>query len=408
MRIQSDISNHKSQNDTRGSFEKQLAAARAEVADAKSDIQSARVNFRELRASGASSEQRAEARAGIREARSEAREVRADLREIREAFGDFRQSGNQSAILDPANGGSGGGTGDGGPRLPVVVGDTPSSSPILDPANGGSGGGTGDGGPRLPVVVGDTPSPSVPTTDGQILGGTTVAGATIDPVAGDFSRDGGAAPIADVSVHDLGGNADGTRNIKINFTNSGPEGSTFLTPPWVAVQDGTFDIYDRGGPAADFLEALAEDGTVEPIGAAFAESGAVGEAGVITGPDGAAAGPLDPGETGSITLTVDPQKSQFLSFASMVIPSNDAFISSPGDPRGIRIFDVHGNFVAEDVKITGADVLDAGTEVNTEQDAAFLNQSAPDTGEDENGVVALHPGLIGSEALPATDDSPNY
>ncbi len=376
MRIQSDISNHKSQNDTRGSFEKQLAAARAEVADAKSDIQSARVNFRELRASGASSEQRAEARAGIREARSEAREARADLREIREAFRDFRQSGNQSAILDPAN--------------------------------GGSGGGTGDGGPRLPVVVGDAPNASVPTTDGQILGGTTVAGATIDPVAGDFSRDGGSAPIADVSVHDLGGNADGTRNIKINFTNSGPEGGTFLTPPWVAVQDGTFDIYDRGGPAADFLEAIAEDGTVEPIGAAFAESGAVGEAGVITGPDGAAAGPLDPGETGSITLTVDPQKSQFLSFASMVIPSNDAFISSPGDPRGIRVFDEHGNFVAEDVKITGADVLDAGTEVNTEQDAAFLNQSGPNTGEDENGVVALHPGFIGSEALPATDDTPNY
>ncbi len=369
MRIGNDISSQ-GQSETRSSFEKQLTAARAEVAEAKADVQEARSNFRDLRASGASSAERADARAEIREARSEAREARADLREL-------RQSQNQAAILDPNNGGSGGGTGDGGPRLPVVVGAAPAA-----PA---------------------APAASVPTTNGQILGGTTEAGATIDPVAGDFSRDGGSAPIADVSVRDLGGNPDGTRNIEISFTNSGPEGGTFLTPPWVAVQDGTFDIYDRGGEAADFLEAIAEDGTVEPIGTAFAESGAVGEAGVITGPDGAAAGPLDPGETGTITLTVDPQKSQFLSFASMVIPSNDAFISSPGDPRGIRIFDDHGKFVGEDVKITGADVLDAGTEVNTEQDAAFLNQSAPDTGVDEGGVVTLHPGFIGSEALPATD-----
>lgn len=252
----------------------------------------------------------------------------------------------------------------------------------------------------------DTPAADapadLPTTNGQILGGTTVAGAVIDPINGDFTRNGGDVPIASVGVEDLGPNPDGTHDIRVSITNSGPEGGTFLTPPWVAIQDGQFDIYDRGGPAAEFLERLAEDGTTEAIGAAFVESGAVGAAGVITGPDGAA-GPLDPGETGSIVLTIDPAKSQFLNFASMVIPSNDAFISSPGDPTALRIFDDQGNFTGGEFEVTGADVLDAGTEVNTEQDAAFLNQTGPDTGQDEGGVVTVHPGFIGSVGLPATD-----
>ena len=256
---------------------------------------------------------------------------------------------------------------------------------------------------RGPAPMMMAPAPAnVPTTNGQILGGTTVAGATIDPINGDFSRNGGDVPIASVGVEDLGANADGTRDIRVTITNDGPEGGTFLTPPWVAVQDGQFDIYDRGGEAAEFLERLAEDGTTDNIAAAFEASGAVGDSGVITGPGGQAAGPLDPGESGSIVLTVDPSKSQFLNYASMVIPSNDAFISSPGDPTALRIFDEHGNFTGGDFTVTGADVLDAGTEVNTEQDAAFLNQMAPNTGVDEGGVVTVHPGFIGSEALPAT------
>ncbi len=354
MQIQSNQGAALSETKSQGSFEKLLDAARAEVADAKADIQDARSNFRDLRAAGASPEARAAARAEIREARAAATEARSELRALRGA-------GPQSA---PGN--------------------------------------------RIPPPSQGAPSvPAVPTTNGQILGGTTEPGAVIDPVLGDFTRDGGSAPIADVGVRDLGANADGTRNVEITFTNSAPEGGTFLTPPWVAIQDGGFDIYDRGGPAAEFLESIAEDGSVDAIGAAFEASGAEGSAGVITGPDGIAAGPLDTGESGSIVLTVDPAKSQFLSFASMVIPSNDAFISSPGDPRGIQIFDEHGNFTAEDIKITGADVLDAGTEVNTEQDAAFLNQDAPNTGVDENGVVTVHPGFIGSEGLPATD-TPAY
>ena len=161
---------------------------------------------------------------------------------------------------------------------------------------------------------------------------------------------------------------------------------------WVAIQDGNFDVYDRGAPAEDFLEQLAEDGGTGGITQAFADSAAVGADGTIN-----AGGPLEPGETQFIDLVVDPTVSRYFSYASMVIPSNDAFISSPGNPLAIEIFDANGNFLGLDRNVDGNDVLDAGTEVNTELDAAFLNQTAPNTGLEEQGVIRVHEGFLGSE-----------
>ncbi len=317
---------------------------------------------------------RQEAQSQRQEARSQRQQARQEARSERQQARQERLADRQGGRMDPP----------GRPSAPTAPpAPTPPPAPTTPP-------------------VSDAPT-DVPTTNGQILGGTTVAGAVIDPVSGDFTRSGGDVPIANVGVEQVGTNADGTVDVRVTVTNSGPEGGTFLTPPWVAVQDGQFDIYDRGAESAEFLERLAEDGTTDDIVAAFEASGAVGDNGVITGPGGQAAGPLDPGESGSIVLTVDPAKSQFLNFASMVIPSNDAFVASPGDPTALQIFDAHGNFTGGDFNVTGADVLDAGTEVNTEQDAAFLNQTGPDTGEDEGGVVTTHPGFIGSTILPATD-----
>ena len=85
----------------------------------------------------------------------------------------------------------------------------------------------------------------------------------------------------------------------------------------------------------------------------------------------------------------------------MVIPSNDAFLAVPDNALADPIFDEHGNFIGPVViERRGSDVLDAGTEVNTEEDAAFINQTAPNTGIDENGVVASHPGFNGSVGNP--------
>lgn len=121
------------------------------------------------------------------------------------------------------------------------------------------------------------------------------------------------------------------------------------------------------------------------------------------GVDGMIGGaPIAPGTVVSQSFDVT-EMNRYFSYASMVLPSNDAFIGNE-DATGIDVFDDMGNFVGADFFITGANVWDAGTEVNDElpENTAFFGQAAPDTGVDENGTVGLHPGFLGSSANPGT------
>ncbi len=192
--------------------------------------------------------------------------------------------------------------------------------------------------------------------------------------------------------------------IQVTVTNTQGEGGTFLTPVWFGFHDGAnFDLYTRGEAASLGLERLAEDGFTTAIAAEFNQQ--VGDNGVdatLIGPNGVP-GPIDPGETASFTLNVNSADvgQGFFTWATMIIASNDAFLSSPGNPLTDPIFDEDGNFLGPvTIQRFGRDVLDAGTEENTEEGAAFLNQTAPDQGIAENGVVALHEGFNGSEANP--------
>ncbi len=183
------------------------------------------------------------------------------------------------------------------------------------------------------------------------------------------------------------------QNIRVSIENLAPNHGTFLTPVWVGFHNGTFDLYDNGVAASPALERIAEDGNFAPLRTAFAASGA----GTV---DGAVFGnsipPVMPGETGAAWFSVNPNSptSRYFSYASMVIPSNDAFIAN-GNPLAFEIFDAIGNFHAVDFIVTGDRVLDAGTEVNDELPAntAFFGQAAPNTGVNENGVVHTHSGF---------------
>jgi hypothetical protein len=107
-------------------------------------------------------------------------------------------------------------------------------------------------------------------------------------------------------------------------------------------------------------------------------------------------GPIGPGETASLLFDLDPfaANSMYMSYASMVIPSNDAFIAND-NPTAIQVFDAMGGFVGARFVVTGSMVRDAGTELNDElpMNTAFLGQMMPNTGVTENGVVMLHPGF---------------
>lgn len=183
--------------------------------------------------------------------------------------------------------------------------------------------------------------------------------------------------------------------LNVTFESLSAEGGLAQTPLFISAHDGNFEIARAGSPAADFggLELLAEEGDPSELIARFtAESG--GSHDVIFAPDGFAGAPVfEPGETVTQALDVRaPETHRFFSYASMVIPSNDAFIANL-DPRGIELFDSRGNFTgARSITIYGRDVWDAGTEMNdVTSGAAYSTEGG--TSIDENGVIVRHRGL---------------
>ena len=187
------------------------------------------------------------------------------------------------------------------------------------------------------------------------------------------------------------------RVVTVTIENLAPEDGAFFSSTWAGFHDGSFDIFNQGEDASGtFIEGLAEDANTAGITAAFSDNG-VGVQQTIPGPTGDFNNFVS-GDSVSVEFIVDPDSDRYFSYGSMILPSNDAFIAN-GDPLAWEIFDEDGNFVATDITVTGANVWDAGTEVNDEipENTAALAQAAPNTGDDENGTVELHPGFIGSE-----------
>ena len=109
--------------------------------------------------------------------------------------------------------------------------------------------------------------------------------------------------------------------------------------------------------------------------------------------------PIGPSQIVSRLFEVAPVEGQatYFSYASMIIPSNDAF-SSNGNPRSHRIYDENGTFDGSPFYILGNQVDDAGTEANDELpiNTAFFGQVTPNTGAPGEGLISGaggHPGL---------------
>lgn len=180
-------------------------------------------------------------------------------------------------------------------------------------------------------------------------------------------------------------------DVRVSITNIAPSNGTFLTPMWFGFHDGSFDMFDTGAAASAGVERIAEDGNPGVLNSEFQSFGAGTVSGVLNG-----IGPIGPGSTTSTILTIDENlaSSLYFSWASMIIPSNDAFVANDNS-RQHRLFSNAGAFVGMDFIVLGSQVLDAGTEVNDEIPAhtAFLGQAAPNTGTPENGLVHFHQGF---------------
>ena len=196
--------------------------------------------------------------------------------------------------------------------------------------------------------------------------------------------------------------------LRISVQNTSDLGGTATTPFYFGFHDGGFDIFDAGQAASPGLERLAEDGIFAPNDPSgfvtladerlALQADSQGTAVVGTTPAGTP-GPIAAAAQASTTVTIDdPALNQNVVYAAMLLPSNDAFV---GTDDSIQLFDANGEFLGASTSVfLGSDVYDAGTEFNTEEDAAFINQAAPDTGLDEGGVVRLHEGFNGSEGNP--------
>lgn len=162
-----------------------------------------------------------------------------------------------------------------------------------------------------------------------------------------------------------------------------------LTPMWFGFHSGGFDVFNPGSMASPGLELVAEEGDVSGLQANFSAMAPTGFQGVLANAAGFPGAPvIEPNETASGVFNFNGIANPFFNYASMVIPSNDAFI---GNPNATQVLNPDGTVIGGTftINIFGNQIWDGGTEVNNGMGAAFSLIGG--TGTTENGVVALLP-----------------
>lgn len=152
--------------------------------------------------------------------------------------------------------------------------------------------------------------------------------------------------------------------VKVKVENTSDRDGLWFTPVFFGFHDGSFDSFDPGVAATSSIEKLAEGGDVSGLLSDL--SGVSGSKGHVLRQDNSGMPPgvlFAPGESNYFTIDLDPTLNRYLSYASMILPSNDAFIGNA--TPGLALFDVLGNFNGSQyIDILGSNIWDAGTEEN--------------------------------------------
>jgi hypothetical protein len=171
--------------------------------------------------------------------------------------------------------------------------------------------------------------------------------------------------------------------LRVTAENLSPANSISFAPLRVGFHDGTFDTFNVGETATAPIISIAEGGSGSDWFPFFASQQPNGTSGTV-----ANGGPILPGASASVTFNIDSSVNKFFSFASMVVPSNDYFIGNDG-PASIRLFDDNGVFVGQTINQFARDIWDAGSELDSVANAAFIPGSNNGDRIAQGGVVSF-------------------
>jgi hypothetical protein len=191
----------------------------------------------------------------------------------------------------------------------------------------------------------------------------------------------------------------------ITIENLTTYGGQHFTPPVVAIHRNGEDFFTEGKSANPFIQGIAENGAVPAFAEYLMASRHVSSSAVAASGMGLE-GPLAPGESVTVSLSADPG-SNFVSFASMLICTNDGFTGVDAAKLPKK--------VGDEIYVY-AMAYDAGTEINTEDLADLVppcqalggvssdsdGTGASDPALAEGGVIRAHPGITGrADLVPA-------
>ncbi|MGD8109276.1 spondin domain-containing protein [Vibrio sp. TRT 17S01] len=159
-----------------------------------------------------------------------------------------------------------------------------------------------------------------------------------------------------------------------------------LSPLAVLSHNNQFSLFTVGESASTELEYLAEGGSNAELLALSSSSRNVHRS-------ASGNGVIVPGGTDSVTIKVNPHRGGYLSVASMLVNTNDAFVAK-------NAFDIKSLSVGESYQMT-MNVWDAGTEGNDESAATIPGPAGGGEGfnaaRNDDDAVTFHPGVVSQD-----------
>ncbi len=180
--------------------------------------------------------------------------------------------------------------------------------------------------------------------------------------------------------------ADGTSQIEVTITNLTP--GVYLTPVLVAAHKGDLKLFSAGQAASDELTAIAESGDIAPMTTLL-------EANRLVSGTGHTEGLLAPGQSATVVIS-SSKRSNRISLASMMLPTNDGFIGL----NSVRV-----PWYGSTTYLSPG--YDAGTETNDELCVSIPGPMCGGEGlslnDDGEGFIHINRGIHGIGDLVAAD-----